>query len=123
MPVDTTLLRRFVAVAEELDIVRAAKNLNVSRTTLMKSIASLEAELGVPLFEPASDNPFLTEAGIALLGESKGLLASMPPAGGPSQGSGNTAGGGGGKAKASKGRGRAPAVKGQAAPGKRRQSR
>jgi DNA-binding transcriptional LysR family regulator len=123
MPVDTTLLRRFVAVAEELDIVRAAKNLNVSRTTLMKSIASLEAELGVPLFEPASDNPFLTEAGIALLGESKGLLASMPPAGGPAQGSGNTAGGGGGKAKASKGRGRAPAVKGQAAPGKRRQSR
>jgi DNA-binding transcriptional LysR family regulator len=123
MTVDTTLLRRFVAVAEELDIVRAAKNLNVSRTTLMKSIASLEAELGVPLFEPASDNPFLTEAGIALLGESKGLLASMPPAGGPSQGSGNTAGGGGGKAKASKGRGRAPAVKGQAAPGKRRQSR
>ena len=119
---DTTLLRRFIAVAEELDIVRAAKNLNVSRTTLMKSIASLEAELGVPLFEPASDNPFLTEAGIALLAESKGLLAQMPPAGGPSQGSGNSSGGGG-KAKASKGRGRAPAVKGQAAPGKRRQSR
>jgi len=120
--VDTTLLRRFIAVAEELDIVRAAKNLNVSRTTLMKSIASLEAELGVPLFEPASDNPFLTEAGIALLAESKGLLAHMPPAGGPSQGSGNSSGGGG-KAKASKGRGRAPAVKGASAPGKRRQSR
>jgi DNA-binding transcriptional LysR family regulator len=123
MPVDTTLLRRFVAVAEELDIVRAAKNLNVSRTTLMKSIAALETELGVPLFEPTADNPYLTEAGIALLGESKGLLAAMPPAGGPSQGSGNSPGGGGGKAKASKGRGRAPAVKGQSAPGKRRQSR
>jgi len=120
--VDTTLLRRFVAVAEELDIARAAKNLNVSRTTLMKSVASLETELGVPLFEPAADNPYLTEAGIALLAESKGLLAHMPPAGGPSQGSGNSSGGGG-KAKASKGRGRAPAVKGQAAPGKRRQSR
>jgi DNA-binding transcriptional LysR family regulator len=122
MPVDTTLLRRFVAVAEELDIVRAAKNLNVSRTTLMKSIAALETELGVALFEPTADNPYLTEAGIALLGESKGLLAAMPPAGGPSQGSGNSSGGGG-KAKASKGRGRAPAVKGQSAPGKRRQSR
>jgi DNA-binding transcriptional LysR family regulator len=122
MPVDTTLLRRFVAVAEELDIVRAAKNLNVSRTTLMKSIAALETELGVALFEPAADNPYLTEAGIALLGESKGLLAAMPPAGGPSQGSGNTSGGGG-KAKASKGRGRTPAIKGQSAPGKRRQSR
>jgi hypothetical protein len=123
MPVDTTLLRRFVAVAEELDIVRAAKNLNISRTTLMKSITALETELGVPLFEPAAENPWLTEAGIALLAESKGLLAQMPPPGGPSQGSGNTSGSGGGKAKASKGRGRAPAVKGQAAPGKRRQSR
>jgi len=122
MPVDTTLLRRFVAVAQELDIPRAAKNLNVSRTTLMKSVAALETELGVALFEPASDKPFLTEAGIALFAESKGLIAQMPPAGGPSQGSGN-ASGGGGKAKASKGRGRAPAVKGQSAPGKRRQSR
>lgn len=119
---DTTLLRRFVAVAEELDIVRVAKNLNVSRTTLMKSIADLESELGVALFEPAADNPWLTEAGMALLAESKELLAAMPPAGGPSQGSGNTSGGGG-KAKASKGKGRAPAVKGQSAPGKRRQSR
>lgn len=120
---DTTLLRRFVAVAEELDIVRAAKNLNVSRTTLMKSIGELESELGVPLFEPAADNPWLTEAGMALLAESKGLLARMPPSGGPSQGSGNTPGSGGGKAKASKGKGRKPAVKGQSAPGKRRQSR
>ncbi|PXA70311.1 LysR family transcriptional regulator [Cryobacterium arcticum] len=122
MPVDTTLLRRFVAVAEELDIVRVAKNLNVSRTTLMKSIADLEAELGVALFEPAADQPWLTEAGMALLADSKGLLASMPPSGGPSQGSGNTSGSGG-KAKASKGKGRKPAVKGQSAPGKRRQSR
>ncbi|TFC05174.1 LysR family transcriptional regulator [Cryobacterium adonitolivorans] len=120
---DTTLLQRFVAVAEELDIARAAKNLNVSRTTLMKSVAALEAELGVALFEPAADNPYLTEAGIALLAEAKGLINHMPPAGGPSQGSGNSSGSGGGKAKASKGRGRAPAVKGQAAPGKRRQSR
>jgi DNA-binding transcriptional LysR family regulator len=123
MPVDTTLLRRFVAVAEELDIVRVAKNLNVSRTTLMKSIADLEAELGVALFEPAADQPWLTEAGMALLADSKGLLASMPPAGGSSQGSGNVSGSGGGKAKASKGKGRKPAVKGQSAPGKRRQSR
>lgn len=119
---DTTLLRRFVAVAEELDIVRVAKNLNVSRTTLMKSIADLEAELGVALFEPAADQPWLTEAGMALLADSKGLLASMPPSGGPSQGSGNTSGSGG-KAMASKGKGRKPAVKGQSAPGKRRQSR
>lgn len=120
---DATLLRRFVAVAEELDIVRVARNLNVSRTTLMKSIADLESELGVALFEPAADNPWLTEAGQALLAESKGLLAALPPAGAASPGSGTAAGPRGGKAKASKGKGRAPAVKGQSAPGKRRQSR
>ncbi|MCU1404820.1 MAG: putative transcriptional regulator [Glaciihabitans sp.] len=109
---DITLLRYFVAVAEELHFARAAENLNISRAKLGSGIRKLEEQVGFPLFDPTARPTRMTKAGELLLVEARLELAKpqqpkapKPPAGG--------------KAKASKGKGRAPAVKGQPQPNKR----
>lgn len=112
-----TLLRYFVAAAEELHFARAAKRFDVPRATLIASIRQLEAELGVELFDTSAQTTQLTEAGASFLADARRQLAASTAAARAS------APAPGGKAKASKGKGRAPAVKGQSKPGKRRQSR
>lgn len=114
---DITLLRHFIAAAEEPDFVRAADALGVTRQNLSASIRSLEAQVGFPLFDRDAPATLLTEAGAALLADARLELATSVAR---AKGMGpNT----GGKAKASKGQGRAPAVKGQPRAGKKRQSR
>jgi len=115
--VDTTLLRHFLAAAEQPDFARAAAQLNVSRKTLSMSIKALENQVGFPLFDRDAESTTLTQPGQALLADARlELAASVAKAKAAAP---NT----GGKAKASKGQGRAPAVKGQPRPGKKRQSR
>ena len=136
------LLRNFVQVADTLDFGRAAAALAIPRSNLNASIAQLEAEVGTELFERVDGGVRLTDAGLAILPDARAELAN-PTKGTPARKGGQdgaqtggkgggqdggrpggtSAGKGGGKAKASKGKGRTPAVKGQAAPGKRRQSR
>jgi DNA-binding transcriptional LysR family regulator len=116
-PVDNARLRHFVAVAEELNLGRAATKLTLSPSVLGASVTRLEEELGVQLLDRAGHDFVLTEAGASFLVEARGTLAEAASPGrafAPSSG---------GKAKASKGKGRAPAVKGQPKLGKRRQSR
>ena len=113
---DTTLLRHFVAVAEELHFVRAANTLDIPTMKLRSSIEKLEARLGVMLFDRNSESTRLTKAGNAFLADARQELAESPEPPRPRQNAG-------GKAKAAKGKGRAPAVKGEARPGKRRQGR
>jgi hypothetical protein len=114
--VNTTLLLRFVAVAEELHFPRAAEALNIPLASLYSSVDKLEAEVGQPLFTRDQGPTRLTKAGAALLADAKAELASAPvPAKKPVAA--------GGKAKASKGKGRAPVVKGQPKPFKKRQGR
>lgn len=127
------LLRNFVQVADTLDFGRAAAALAIPRSNLNASIAQLESELGTELFERVDGGVRLTDAGIAILVDARAELANptkttpVRKGGGGGQDGGKpggrSGGNAGGKAKASKGKGRAPAVKGQAAPGKRRQSR
>ncbi len=110
---DTTLLRHFIAAAEEPDFARAATKLGVERKDLSSSIKKLEAQVGFALFDRDAEATTLTEAGISLLTDARRTVAAAP---GHTK---NT----GGKAKANKGKGRAPAVKGQPKLGKKRQSR
>ena len=64
---DTRHLKYFIAVAEELNISRAADRLNLSHPPLTRHIQSLEDELGVLLFKRTTWGVQLTEAGEMLL--------------------------------------------------------
>ncbi|MDQ0892883.1 LysR family transcriptional regulator [Agromyces ramosus] len=112
-----TLLRRFVAVAEELHFPRAADTLGIPLASLYSSIEKLETEVGHPLFTRSRGETQLTKVGILFLEEAKQEIAAAPA---PAEKSVANAGG---KAKASKGKGRAPIVKGKPKPYKNRQGR
>lgn len=112
-----TLLRNFVAVAEQLHFPRAAESLNIPLASLYSSIEKLETEVGHPLFTRDGNGTRLTTVGEMLLEEATRELATAaaPPK--------KPVVPAGGKAKASKGKGRAPAIKGQPKPFKKRQGR
>ncbi|MEG3630156.1 LysR family transcriptional regulator [Streptomyces poriticola] len=70
-------LRHFVAVAEDRHFTRAAERLLVSQSGLSASVRALERELGTPLFVRTTRRVTLTEAGRALLGEARRILAQV----------------------------------------------
>lgn len=74
MDINTTLLRYFVAVAEDLNFTRAAQRLYVSQPALSRQIRTLESELRTPLFERTSRHVRLTPAGETLLPVARRLL-------------------------------------------------
>jgi DNA-binding transcriptional LysR family regulator len=74
------LLRQFVAVAQEEHITRAAELLGVPQPTLSRSIARLEAELGMPLFTRPGRCVKLTRHGRYLLDASERALATLSAA-------------------------------------------
>jgi len=67
-------LKAFVAVADELHFSRAADRLQMAQSPLSQRIRTLEAELGVRLFERTNRRVRLTLAGERILGEARATL-------------------------------------------------
>lgn len=73
-------LRYFLAVAEELSFSKAAKRVHIEQSPLSRAIKSLEAELGVPLFERNCRRMELTAAGLIFQEQSRYVLAALSEA-------------------------------------------
>lgn len=67
-------LRYFAAAAEAMSISRAAEKLHVTQPALSRQIASLEADLGVALFDRIKKRIVLTEAGRFFLPKARQII-------------------------------------------------
>ncbi|MEN8166891.1 MAG: LysR family transcriptional regulator [Pseudomonadota bacterium] len=67
-------LRAFVQVARDRSFSQAAEALFITQPAVSKRIASLEADLGAPLFDRMGRQVFLTEAGRHLLPRAEQIL-------------------------------------------------
>lgn len=76
MTLDLRRVAAFVAIAEELNVTRAAERLHVTQQALSASLTELERQLGVRLIDRTPRQLRLTPAGAALLAEAVPLLAS-----------------------------------------------
>lgn len=77
---DLNLLSTFVVVAEAASFSAAAKKLGVIRSSVSRSIATLERELGVQLFSRTTRQVALTSAGRALYGRVASQLMQLKDA-------------------------------------------
>ena len=67
---------RFIVVAEELSLTRAASRLNVDQPWLSRQMIQLEEQFGFALFERKAGRIQLTEAGDEFLGHAKEFAAA-----------------------------------------------
>lgn len=73
---DLLALRHFVTVAEELYLTRAAQRLQISITTVSRSVSGLEREIGVALLQRCGRNGVgLTDAGHVFVDFARKALA------------------------------------------------
>jgi DNA-binding transcriptional LysR family regulator len=80
MELDIRLLRYFLAVAEDLNVTRAAELLHVAQPALSQQIQLLERIVGVPLFLRDRRRLQLTEVGRGLIPHAQSILSSIDSA-------------------------------------------
>lgn len=73
-------LRYFLAVADELNISRAAKRLHIAQPPLSRQIQSLEEEMGVTLFHRTPRQLALTHAGQAFAARARAVMEAAASA-------------------------------------------
>ncbi len=74
---EISALQAFVKVAESGSFSRAAEQLHLTQPAISKRVASLEAELGAPLFDRIGRRILPTEAGQQLLPRARRLLLEV----------------------------------------------
>ena len=68
---DTRFLETFVAVAEKGSFAEAARRLDLTPAAIAQRIRALESEIGVVLLSRSGRTVSPTEAGVAILGQTK----------------------------------------------------
>lgn len=74
---DSSLLKYFITVAEYAHLTKASEALNISQPALSQSIARMENELGINLFDRVGRNIILNEAGKAYVPYAKDVLKKL----------------------------------------------
>jgi DNA-binding transcriptional LysR family regulator len=75
--VSTDQLRTFIAAADEGSFSAAGRKLRRAQSVVSQTLATLETQIGVLLFDRTRRYPQLTEQGIALLAEARLVISSM----------------------------------------------
>src|SRR6267142_4681659 len=70
-------LRMFIAAADEGSFSAGGRRLRRAQSVISQTLANLEAQLGVKLFDRSSRTPVLTTQGAALLAEARAVVSRM----------------------------------------------
>jgi DNA-binding transcriptional LysR family regulator len=70
-------LRTFIAAADEGSFSAAGRKLRRAQSVVSQTLANLEGQIGIQLFDRAGRYPKLTNAGSALLGEARRVVDGM----------------------------------------------
>jgi DNA-binding transcriptional LysR family regulator len=70
-------LRTFIAAADEGSFSAGGRRLRRAQSVVSQTLANLEAQLGVKLFDRSNRSPVLTSQGAALLAEARAVVSRM----------------------------------------------
>ena len=75
-PLTLDQMRVLVAVAETGSFSAAARRLRRVQSAISQAVQAMETTLGVPLFDRSTRTPTLTDAGAAIVGDARAIIAS-----------------------------------------------
>src|SRR6266850_6295634 len=70
-------LRTFIAAADEGSFSAGGRRLRRAQSVVSQTLANLEVQLGVKLFDRSSRSPVLTKQGVALLAEARAVVGGL----------------------------------------------